>query len=943
MLKKLSDKPIFCYLFSFFIPFFVILIALNGLHIVPFGDNTLIISDANGLYVNYLGYVGRLIKGMEGFTYSFEKGLGGNMMPHMSGTMSNPLFALIALFLIHDYPLAFTLISVLSFCICGFTMYLLLADIYGHRRSNLIFSTSYALSGFLVANVFQIIFFPACQILPLMVLGLRKIVQGKNPLLYIFSLVYIMFNSFYSGFMICVASVLFFFTALWLMEEDLKGRKLSVFCNYTISSLCGGLIPILVWLPAFMGLMGGRLDQTKISDFSFREKMPFLEIFSKLFTGANTTSQLVNGLPNIFVGLLPVALVILFFMNKKITRRGKAAAGFLLGFYLLGFYIIAFDMLLHGGTRTNWFNFRYSYIFSFLLLLIAAYEWQYVDELSFRELKNCFVGMIVAALIVFSKCYEYVMGSEVVLDFALLLLIFLAYRMYRLKPESNPKHTFETVTILIVCFSLFLNYTISTKNILLWEHKASEYQEVVNAVDPLVSAITQNDLDFYRMEINKQRTGNVGNDPMLYGYNGVGHGGSNERDFVRQELSKLGVQWYDMRAYYAQGIPAATDALLGLRYLIANEDVTEEKAYIRLTDMAKMGLGGEGDVFDAYKSPYALPIAFVAEAGVNALELDHEDIFENLNQVWLAVSGEQSPVFIEESEIFFRSVNLADTEEMDAAEAREIVRSYQEKSEQSGDDLSVSGSTEGSTSEEDARIVHPIMEKRPEFASSVEFSFTVAQDGPVYVYHRTALSNTRGSAEPVMKYMGYYHKGETVTGYLYAQGDYVNRIAFEEYAGKFRAAYADLDTLQRLSEIVRERPSTLEKIKDSHLRGTVTLEEGQELLFTIPWDEGWTCTVDGQPVALTKVLGVFMAAELSPGEHSYEMKYVPEGLNIGMKISAAAFVLMLVYLLFGRKWMDRISVKKQGADMALQDVQLADREPETCPDEQSLENLSCKN
>ena len=33
-----------------------------------------------------------------------------------------------------------------------------------------------------------------------------------------------------------------------------------------------------------------------------------------------------------------------------------------------------------------------------------------------------------------------------------------------------------------------------------------------------------------------------------------GHGGSNESNFVRTELFKLGVQWYDMRSYYAQGI-----------------------------------------------------------------------------------------------------------------------------------------------------------------------------------------------------------------------------------------------------------------------------------------------------------------------------------------------------------------------------------------------------
>ena len=211
MSNKLSNKPVFYYLFSFFLPFFIILLALNVLHITPFGDYTLVISDAKGLYINYLGYVGRFVKGLEGFTYSFEKGLGGNMMPHMAGTMINPFFSIISLFNIADYPLAFTWISVLNFCACGLTMYIFIASVFGHKRSNLIFSTSYALSGFLVANVFQVIFFTGPLMLPLMVLGLRRIFQGKNTVIYFLSLFFCVLTNIYFGFTLCIASALFFF------------------------------------------------------------------------------------------------------------------------------------------------------------------------------------------------------------------------------------------------------------------------------------------------------------------------------------------------------------------------------------------------------------------------------------------------------------------------------------------------------------------------------------------------------------------------------------------------------------------------------------------------------------------------------------------------------------------------------------------------------------
>jgi len=883
------------------------MIALNGLHITPFGNHTLMISDAKALYINYLSYSGRLVQGLEGFTYSFEKGLGGNMLPHMGGTMTNPLFALMALFNISDYPIAFTLISTLNFCVCGLTMYILLAGLFGHKRSNLIFSTSYALSGFMVANVFQVIFFTGCHALPLMVLGLKKIFDGKNPLLYIFAIAYATVTSSYFGFTICVFSFLLFLVTMWCRKDELRGRKLAIFGNYGISSLCAGLLPIMVWLPGYMGIMGGRADQTKITDFSFQEKMPFIEIFSKLFTGANSTSQLVNGLPNIFVGLLPVALVILFFMNKKVSKRVKTAAGVVLGFYLLSFYIIAFDMLMHGGTTTNWFNFRYSYIFSFTLLIIAAYEWQFVDDLSFKDLKYAFIGLAVATLVVFSKKYEYIMGSEILLDFVLLLVIFLAYRLYKNKPEFNPKHTFEAVTLFIVCISLCLNYTISTKNIQEWELKEDKYKQTVEAVDPLITAVKNVDTDFYRMEVNHQLSGTCGNDPMLYGYNGVGHGGSNERNFVRQELFKLGVQWFDMRNYYSQGIPAATDTLLGIKYLMADEDMSEEKGYQRITDMKQFGLDfGDAVVYDSFKNNNALPIAFVAEDDVNALELTDDDLFDNLNRVWQEISGENKYVFLEENDISFRTLNLSASSEIDAEEARELTRIYDEQAAQNEESIS--------DTDESAELAvndyHIIMKEAPMFASSVEFSFTAVQDGPVYVYHRGALMQGAGNAESLVEYMGYYHKGEEVKGYLAVQGDYVNKVTFEEYAGRFRVAYADIDALESLSHVVSERHSSIEKIKDSHLKGTMTLNEGQELLFTIPWDEGWTCYVDGQKTELTKVLGVFMAAKAAPGEHTYEMVYTPGGLTLGTRISLGALIVLVLYMLFGRKLIDHKLIRR---------------------------------
>ncbi|MCR4891127.1 MAG: YfhO family protein [Lachnospiraceae bacterium] len=903
--KKIRMPRGFYVLLAFLLPCILILIALMGMGVAPFGDKTLIIADANGLYINTLAYSGRMQKGLEGLMYSFEKGLGGNMMGHLNGILLTPFSFLFSLSSVANYPIAFTFVSVFNFSLAGLTMYLLLASLYGHKRSNLIFSTSYALIGFNVANVFQACFFTALPILPLMVLGQKKIFEGKSPVLYLLSLTYALLKNLFFGFVLCVASVLFFFTQVWVMGEKLQGKRLSLFVKYALSSICGGLLAAVLWLPSLLSLQGGRLEQTSLSDFSLWEHMPFLQMGAKLFTGAHSTAELINGLPNIFVGILPLALAVLFFLNKEIGNRKKIAAGFLLVFYLICFWIVAPNMLMHGGTNTNWFNYRYSYVFSFLLLMLAAELWQHLDRVPFSDMRRCLVLMLLFTVLVFTQRYEFIKGGYVLLDYFLLVLIFLAFWMHRSWPDKNPRGTFELIALILVCVNLFMNYRICTMNVNqgTWGRTLSDYQDLATQVDPLVTALKSTDDSFFRMEVTRQSSGNLGNDPMLYGYNGVGHGGSNERDFVRTGLNKLGVPWYDMRSYYGGGIPAATDTLLGLKYVIAPEDLTEEKGYLNATKFEETKIFGEQDeYFDIYNNENALQAAMLSTKDIEAVETDFADVFANLNEVWSAISGEDKPVLVEEDNITFIPHSFADPSELTAKEAREITAYYDEKASSEAASESESGS-EGSSSS--ISVPEGLSTEAPEEGSYIEYRFKAARDGAVFAYNRSALSLEKGSSIPVVSFVGRFKAGEEVVGYIPINEIYINRIVMEEYSGRFRAAYADEEALHELSELVKSRPLTIEKKSETHLTGTFTAGEGQKLLFTIPYDKGWTCYVDGVETPLSMALDVFMAADVSPGEHTFEMKYMAPGFKAGLSLSALALLMTILFLSFGWKRIDR--------------------------------------
>lgn len=79
---------------------------------------------------------------------------------------------------------------------------------------------------------------------------------------------------------------------------------------------------------------------------------------------------------------------------------------------------------------------------------------------------------------------------------------------------------------------------------------------------------------------------------------------------------------------------------------------------------------------------------------------------------------------------------------------------------------------------------------------------------------------------------------------------------------------------------------------------TVKLSRENLVFFSVPYEEnGWTAYVDGQAVEIEQVNVGFMAVRVAAGRHSIEFRYKTPGLSTGIKISAAALVMIVVYLL----------------------------------------------
>ncbi len=68
------------------------------------------------------------------------------------------------------------------------------------------------------------------------------------------------------------------------------------------------------------------------------------------------------------------------------------------------------------------------------------------------------------------------------------------------------------------------------------------------------------------------------------------------------------------------------------------------------------------------------------------------------------------------------------------------------------------------------------------------------------------------------------------------------------------------------------------------------------VFFSVPYDEGWSATVNGNPVTIEKVNIGFMAVLVPAGDNTIRFEYETPGLKMGVIISAAALFVLMVYL-----------------------------------------------
>lgn len=110
---------------------------------------------------------------------------------------------------------------------------------------------------------------------------------------------------------------------------------------------------------------------------------------------------------------------------------------------------------------------------------------------------------------------------------------------------------------------------------------------------------------------------------------------------------------------------------------------------------------------------------------------------------------------------------------------------------------------------------------------------------------------------------------------------------------------------KKVSDYAQKKQSDFELLsfKEDRIKFNIHIEEDSKYLSTtIPYDKNWNIYIDGRKVKSCKLNIALLGAEITPGHHCIELRYIPRNFYLGILVSIiSAFTVLFVYIIINRK------------------------------------------
>lgn len=383
-----------------------------------------------------------------------------------------------------------------------------------------------------------------------------------------------------------------------------------------------------------------------------------------------------------------------------------------------------------------------------------------------------------------------------------------------------------------VCWNqLYINYPQDT------------HDTYVNDADTQVRELKQLDTDaFYRVDKTYNRAGAAFNEGISHGFNQLSTYSSANNPQAVAFLNSLG---YSSEGEFSSVYAAPNlvmDSLLGVRYI---------GTWSKPVASTETTLPHSNVTSPVYYNPHALSLGYPCANGTNSEStLQGDDPFERQNALFAELTGIDRPLYTQLQGVEQARSDASITWAVKLP-AHTIGYTYAQTGVESDWSQSVGLIVGGEMiSSEATRFSHNVR--------------AFGESGDESTQHE--ISMVQGSPETQLP-----PKSQCL---FYA----LNIDVFEE-------------GIERL----QSRQFTPDVFEDGHVEGVYNAEKQTDLVLSIPYDKGWSATIDGKEVALSPAFGGGMSQiQVPEGSHRIEMRFQSPGFTVGCAVSIAVLAACLV-------------------------------------------------
>ena len=594
-LKRCRDvhilRPGDSLLAAFFVPVLVLVVIFAQRGIFPFGEECFLRTDMYHQYAPFFSEFQYKLTHGGSLLYSWDIGMGVNFSALYAYYLASPMNWLVALcprqFLIEFM----TVLIVIKTGLSGLSFTWYLRKHTGTREfGSCFFGIFYALSGYMAAYSWNIMWLDCILLFPVILFGLERLVKEKKGMVYCIALGLSILSNYYISIMICIFMVIYA-AVLVILYPLKKGKEFAATAGrFTLYSLLAGGLAAVVLLPEIYALQA-----TASGNFDFPKTVSsYFSIFDMIarHIGNVQTEIGLDHWPNIYCGVAVLMLLLLYLGNKNIKIKEKAVYFSLLLFFYASFSVNVLNFIWHGFHYPNSLPCRQSFIYIALVLVMCYKAYLELKNTPWKHIVMAFWGA--AAFVILA---EKLVDNEEQFHFAVFYaaILFLALYTGCIYLYHSRKWCRDGVLLavlgLVFCESA-VNMAVTSIPTTSRTAYVKDNEDTMLLADSIRSSV------FYRIEKGESRTKNDGawmNFPSASLFSSVASAAMS--DFFKS----VGCE-SSTNAYSVKGSTPFIDALFATRYGIYPDQ--------QPADGLKEQIGRQGSMW-FYENKYTLPVGVV--------------------------------------------------------------------------------------------------------------------------------------------------------------------------------------------------------------------------------------------------------------------------------------------------------------------------------------------